>query len=183
MDISLLQKKNHLMPPTKQQSWRDQFGMSSGQNNQTSQKDTNQSKKMEKLLGQKLTSFLLLVVLVYSKNQKSIGLMKGAKWNYVNEGYRKCLSELAHMKDVIVTLFSFDDNVCQHINEETPEDALKHLDKVPFTGGRTDYSPAFEWLVNKIAESSTKHKDYLNYVLFLSDREGGYPDISVKKNH
>ncbi len=108
------------------------------------------------------------------------GSMRGARWNAVKSGYKRCLWAMAKMPNILVTTFSFDDKVYPHMNCRLPSDALKNINKIPFIGKGTNYNHAMEKVVECIESRGPKYHDYLISVIFLADGSGGYPDVAVK---
>lgn len=112
---------------------------------------------------------------------KKIGSMMGSRWNSVKKDYNRCLSQLQKMKDILVTTITFDENVNVYGKYKSPAQALKEANKLPFTGGETNYPKALDAIITCMEELDNKYKEYCICLLFLSDGQGGYPEQGISK--
>jgi len=107
--------------------------------------------------------------------------MRGNRWKTVKKDYNRCLLLLSKMENIIVTTLSFDDCANFVGREKPPNEALKEAEKLPFTGGETNYTVALNAMVNCIDKVNSKYKDYCSCLLFLSDGLGEYPENEIKR--
>lgn len=107
--------------------------------------------------------------------------MRGERWDAMKAGYRKCLSELKKMKNIIVTVFTYDDNVNPHASQETPIECIKKFEKLPFTQGETNYTKALEAMTNVMENVKEEYKEYCSFLIFLSDGEAEFPKEACAK--
>lgn len=108
--------------------------------------------------------------------------MRGDRWTSVKNGLRKCLSDLKKMKDNIVTIFTFDSVINEHVSQATPAEAIAKHEKLPTTNGEdTDYNVAMEKVVSSMQEVQEKYANFCRFVVFLSDGFGVCPKEHVEK--
>lgn len=110
--------------------------------------------------------------------------MRGVRWDSVKEGYKKCLTKLQRMKDVLVSAFTFDDKPNPYVKEKTPAQALKQTNNIPFTGKGTNYQRAVEYISFLMTKGLSQGRlEYLSCIMFLSDGvcEGAYPDEGLRR--
>lgn len=107
--------------------------------------------------------------------------MRGTKWRFVKEDYKKCLTKLTKMKDIIVSTYTFDDAVNVHVEQKKPSEALKLISKLPCTYKNTNYPKVLDVILNSIDRADEKYQHYINILLFLSDGQGGYPEKEVQR--
>lgn len=108
--------------------------------------------------------------------------MRGDRWESVKASYRKCLIDLMKMQSIIVTTFTYDDNVYPHVNMKSPSEALKEFEKLPFNKGEdTVYDNAMETIASTIEDMQGEYENYCTFVLFLSDGMAEFPRVPVNK--
>ena len=105
--------------------------------------------------------------------------MKGARWNSLIVGFKSCLEKIKEMKDIYVTLFSFDIRVNPLSKEKTVKDTIKGCELISFTGREVEYKKPLEHICTLI--KGFKYSSSLTCVIFLSAGLGGYPNSGIKE--
>lgn len=104
------------------------------------------------------------------------------RWESVKKSYRKCLTDLMKMKDIVVTTFTYDSDVYPHVEQMVPGKAIKEIEKLPFNAGEsTLYTKAMEKIVESIEKFKKGDEEYCNFLIFLSDGIGEDPEEPVAK--
>lgn len=107
------------------------------------------------------------------------GSMRGTRWDSVKFGLKTCLNRLKTMEEIMISGFTFDDNVRDFCREVTPEEAIKLSQDMTFSAKGTNYMEGLEHAMRIINEA--KHKDYLACIMFLSDGLGGLPKDTIEE--
>ena len=108
--------------------------------------------------------------------------MRGVRWNSVKTSYKKCLTDLSKMKDIIVTTFTYDSDVYPHVDQMVPGKAIKEIEKLPFNAGsETFYTKAMDKIVESMENLKEDYKEYCSFLIFLSDGVGEDPEEPVAK--
>jgi uncharacterized protein with von Willebrand factor type A (vWA) domain len=108
--------------------------------------------------------------------------MRGERWAAVKASYKKCLSELMKMKDIIVTTFTYDKEVYPHVNQMAPGKAIKEREKLPFMADEeTYYTKAMDKMVESMQEIKEEYKEFCTFLIFLSDGVGEDPTAPVEE--
>ena len=105
------------------------------------------------------------------------GSMKGKRWEAVNIGIKICLQKMRHMKDILISGFSFDTHPNPFCSEKAVKEAISLFKELPFTGKGTNYDRALRYAAKLMKDS--KHHGYLTCFMFLSDGKDSYPDEIV----
>jgi uncharacterized protein YegL len=104
--------------------------------------------------------------------------MTGRRWKGVLDGFQMFLQYLLREKEVVVSAFTFDEEVTPYIKEQQPSKVKAMQTELPFTSGSDrKYGKALSKLLGLMAtENAPDFQDYLPCVLFVSTGKGGYPE-------
>lgn len=105
--------------------------------------------------------------------------MKGSRWESVKIGLNDCIEKLRPMREVLITGLTFDNKPNPFCREKAPEQAIRSVKDMAFTGEGTNYKRCMEYTLGVITKAA--HQEYLFCMILLSDGLGGYPDRVIEE--
>ena len=89
--------------------------------------------------------------------------------------YKMFIDMLKDMKDVVVSVLTFDQTPHLCFKEKTPSEILRVDQKLAFFGGDTNYALALAMVVDLLVHCSPVYTEHLGNILFFSDGRAECP--------